>query len=66
MELFISFKKHWNEICERFDEKIVNLVVTSEIHQKYQILKNNLFCVMIIKSLSDSPDFTLELNPRMV
>ena len=45
---------HWNEIWQQFDGEIVNLIVTSEIQQQYPILKSILFCVMIIKNLSNS------------
>ena len=40
MEVFKRFKNHWNEIWEKFDGEIVNLVVIFEIHQKYQNLQN--------------------------
>ena len=40
VEVFKRFKKHWNEIWQQFDGKFVSLVVTSEILQKYQNLKN--------------------------
>ena len=55
VEVFKIFKKHWNEIWQQFDGEFVNLVVSYEIRQKYQIIKNCLFCVMIIKSLSNWP-----------
>ena len=40
VEVFKRFKKHWNEIQQQFDGEFVNLVVTSEIRQKYQNLKS--------------------------
>ena len=40
MEVFKRFKKHSNEIWQQSDGEFVNLVVTSEIRQKYQYFKN--------------------------
>ena len=39
VKVFKKFKNHWNEIWEKFDGEVVNLVVTSEILQKYENLK---------------------------
>ena len=39
VEVFKRFKKHWNEIWQQFDGEFVNLVVISEIGQKYENLK---------------------------
>ena len=33
-------ENHWNEIWQQFDGESINLVITSEILQKYQNLKN--------------------------
>ena len=59
VKVFKIFKKHWNDIWQQFDGEFVNLLVT------YQIFKKCLFCVMIKKSLSKSPQY-LGFNLRMV